>query len=262
MKAMWSAASGMKSLQLKIDTISNNLANVNTTGFKKQRVEFKDLLYEKIQTNQIVDGDGRPTSIEIGQGVLTSSTTRSFGVGNMEATNNDLDVAINGPGFFAVKDAKGEIKYTKDGSFKLGVDDTSSQLVTAEGYKIQGTGGDIALGENVSKIDISKAGDITITRTTGEKEVVATLELFSFANPSGLESIGTNLYQGTNAAGTPVSSQDIDAGEIWQGFLESSNVQVVDEMINMITAQRAYEINSKTIQTGDKLLELANNLRR
>lgn len=262
MKAMWSAASGMKSLQLKIDTISNNLANVNTTGFKKQRVEFKDLLYEKLQSNQILDGDGRPTSIEIGQGVLTSSTTRSFGIGNMEATNNDLDVAINGQGFFAVKDAKGEIKYTKDGSFKLGVDDTASQLVTSDGYKIQGTAGDIDLGADVAKVDISKSGEITVTRLTGEKEVVATIELFSFANPSGLESIGTNLYQGTPASGIPTSNQEVESGELWQGFLESSNVQVVDEMINMITAQRAYEINSKTIQTGDKLLELANNLRR
>ncbi|MGB3366582.1 MAG: flagellar basal-body rod protein FlgG [Acidaminobacteraceae bacterium] len=262
MKAMWAAASGMKSLQHKIDTISNNLANVNTTGFKKQRIEFKDLLYEKLQSNQILDGDGRPTSIEIGQGVLTSSTTRSFGVGNMEATNNDLDVAINGSGFFAVLDAQGETRYTKDGSFKLGVDDTTSQLVTADGYKIQGSGGNIELGESVAKVDISKAGEIVVTRTTGEKETVAQLELFSFANPSGLESIGSNLYKNTPAAGTAVSNQEVASGEIWQGFLESSNVQVVDEMINMITAQRAYEINSKTIQTGDKLLELANNLRR
>ena len=261
MKAMWAAASGMKSLQLKIDTISNNLANVNTTGFKKQRVEFKDLLYEKIQTSQLVDGDGRPTSIEIGQGVLTSSTTRSFGVGAMEATGNDLDVSISGNGFFAVVDAKGEIKYTKDGSFKVGVDETASQLVTAEGYKIQGLDGDINLGENVSKIDIKKTGEVTVTRIDGEEEIVGTLELFSFANPSGLVSIGSNLYEGTDSAGTAVSNQDVDAGEIWQGFLESSNVQVVDEMINMITAQRAYEINSKTIETGDKLLELANNLR-
>ena len=262
MKAMWSAASGMKSLQLKIDTISNNLANVNTTGFKKQRVEFKDLLYEKIQSSQIVDGDGRPTSIEIGQGVLTSSTTRSFNVGAMEATNNDLDVAINGLGFFAVEDAQGEIRYTKDGSFKLGVDEAVSQLVTSDGYKILGVGGEITLGENVAKVDISKAGEITVTRTTGEKEIVGQLELFSFANPSGLESIGTNLYKATDSAGVPVSNQEVPSGEIWQGFLESSNVQVVDEMINMITAQRAYEINSKTIQTGDNLLELANNLRR
>jgi flagellar basal-body rod protein FlgG len=180
----------------------------------------------------------------------------------MEATNNDLDVAINGSGFFAVLDAQGETRYTKDGSFKLGVDDTTSELVTADGYKIQGSGGNIELGESVAKVDISKAGEIVVTRTTGEKETVAQLELFSFANPSGLESIGSNLYKNTPAAGTAVSNQEVESGEIWQGFLESSNVQVVDEMINMITAQRAYEINSKTIQTGDKLLELANNLRR
>lgn len=262
MKAMWSAASGMKSLQLKIDTISNNLANVNTTGFKKQRVEFKDLLYEKIQSNQLVDGDGRPTSIQIGQGVMTSSTTRSFLGGNMESTDNDLDVAISGKGFFAVVDEKGTTRYTRDGSFKLSVNDTTSTLVNSDGYKIQGLDGNIELGENVADIEISKNGEITVTRTTGEKEIVGTLVLYNFANPEGLESIGTNLYADTAASGIPVSNEEADMGEIWQGFLESSNVQVVDEMISMITAQRAYEINSKTIQTGDKLLELANNLRR
>lgn len=262
MKAMWSAASGMKSLQLKIDTISNNLANVNTTGFKKQRVEFKDLLYEKVQSNQLLDGDGRPTSIEIGQGVLTSSTTRSFVIGNMEATEGQLDVAINGEGFLTIVDSQGITRYTRDGSLKLSVNDTSSTLVTSDGYKVQGLDGDIELGENVASIEISKQGVITVKRTTGEEEEVGRLILHKFANPEGLESIGTNLYSETAASGIPVSSEETELGEVWQGFLESSNVQVVDEMINMITAQRAYEINSKTIQTGDKLLELANNLRR
>lgn len=269
MKAMWSAASGMKSLQYKIDTVSNNLANVNTTGFKKQRIEFKDLLYQKIDFQSFKDGEGKPVQIEIGHGVMTAATTREFSSGAPQRTENDLDFAILGDGFFATRDGQNRIRYTKDGSFKLSVTEDSSKLVTADGNYIQGADGDIELGANVAKVEVDKSGNIVVTRRpTGTeteeavKETVGKINLYRFANPSGLSSVGSNLFEKTAASGEPALAEGVENGEIWQGFLESSNVAVVDEMINMITAQRAYELNTKAIQTADRMLELANELRR
>ena len=263
MRALNAAASGMKGLQLKIDTIANNLANVNTTGFKKQRVEFKDLIYEKLLEPSRVNGEGGNVSIEIGQGVMTSATTRNFTEGTLQNTNNDLDVAINGEGFFEIKDGRGRIRYTRDGSFKISVEDGNSFLVTSDGYKVQGFDGDINLGQNITKVIIDKSGKISVTRDGEEApEEITTFRMSKFLNPSGLEAIGSNLYSETIISGNPITNETEEVGEVWQGFIETSNVQVVDEMISMITAQRAYEINSKTIQTADKILELANNLRR
>ncbi len=263
MKAMWSAASGMKGLQLKIDTIGNNLANVNTYGFKKQRVEFKDLMYEKVVQSDFQDGEGRPTTLEVGHGVMPSATTRTFTPGSMEQTGGTTDMAINGDGFFVVNDALGRERYTKDGAFKISVADGSASLVTSDGYPVQGTDGPIVLGENVDKIQISKTGVVSVTRKGSDTiEEVGTFKLVRFSNMAGLEAVGTNLYTKTLASGEPIENADNDAGEVWQGFLEGSNVQVVDEMIQMISAQRAYELNSKTIQTADKILELAANLKR
>lgn len=263
MKAMWSAASGMKGLQLKIDTIGNNLANVNTYGFKKQRVEFKDLMYEKVAQSDFQNGEGKPTTLEVGHGVMPSATTRTFTAGSMEQTDGTTDVAINGDGFFVINDALGRERYSKDGAFKLSVADGSASLVTSDGYPVQGTDGPIVLGENVDKIQISKAGVVSVTRQGSDTlEEVGTIKLVRFSNTAGLEATGNNLYTKTAASGEPIENTDGDAGEVWQGFLEGSNVQVVDEMIQMISAQRAYELNSKTIQTADKILELAANLKR
>lgn len=263
MKAMWSAASGMKGLQLKIDTIGNNLSNVNTTAFKKQRVEFKDLMYEKIAQSDFQNGEGRPVNIEVGYGVMPSATTRTFTTGSFEQTNQTFDMAIQGDGFFVVNDGLGRERYTKDGSMKLSVNEGIASLVTTEGYPIVGTDGPIVLGENVDKVDVSKAGVISVTRKGSEaKEVVGTFKLVRFNNTAGLEGAGNNLYAKSASSGEPIENLEGDAGEVWQGFLESSNVQVVDEMIQMISAQRAYELNSKMIQTVDKILELAANLKR
>lgn len=263
MKAMWSAASGMKGLQLKIDTIGNNLANVSTYGFKKQRVEFKDLMYEKVAQADFKDGEGKPVTMEVGHGTMPTATTRTFTPGSMEQTQNPLDLALTGDGFFVINDAMGRERYTKDGAFKLSVTEGISTLVTTDGYFVQGTEGNVVLGENVDKIVVGKDGAVSVTRKGSDTpEAVGSLKLVRFTNPMGLEAQGTNLYTKTAASGDPIEATEGDSGEIWQGFLESSNVQVVDEMIQMISAQRAYELNSKTIQTADKILELAANLKR
>ncbi len=264
MRALWTAASGMKAQQLNIDTISNNLANVNTAGFKKQRVEFKDLMYAKLRTTDFNEGEGKPVNLEVGHGVTPSATVRSFIAGSLEQTNNDLDLAIGGDGFFVVRDTNDNLFYTKDGSFKLSIDNGEARITTSDGYYLQSDGGDIELGENISKISISEDGSITINRSDSDEveDTGEQIKLVKFPNPAGLESVGKNLYKETTASGESVESFEGDAGEVKQGFLETSNVQVVEEMIKMITAQRAYEINSKTIQTSDDMLQMANNLRR
>lgn len=263
MRALWTAASGMKAQQLNVDTISNNLANVNTTGYKKQRVEFKDLLYEQMTSKSINEGQGRPVNLEMGYGVMPVATLRSFGKGNLEQTNNDLDFAIDGDGFFTVRDENDNTFYTKDGSFKLSVDGDEAKLVTSEGYYVQVDGAEIDLGGDIKEMSVSPDGMINVKRE-GEDvwDEMGQMDLVRFANPAGLESLGQNLYKETPASGEAIESQEGDAGQVKQGFLESSNVSVVEEMVKMITAQRAYEINSKSIQTADQMLEQANNLRR
>lgn len=263
MRAMWTAASGMQGLQLKVDTISNNLANVNTTGFKSQRIEFKDLLYEQISENTFVDGEGKPVPLEIGHGVMPVATLRSFEQGNMQNTENDFDFAVSGDGFFVVTDTRGNEIYTRDGSFKLSVDEGNATLVTSDGFYVQGTDGNIELGENIEKVQVDYDGNVLVTRD-GEEEAenVGTIRLVKFPNPAGLEAVGKNFYISTEASGELSENEEGSNGEIWQGFIETSNVSVVEEMVNLITAQRAYEINSKSVQTADRLLEVANNLKR
>lgn len=264
MKAMWSAASGMKNLQLKIDTISNNLANVNTVGFKNQRVEFKDIMYERMSTSDQIEGEGKPVPIEIGHGVMISATLRNFTTGNLQQTENPTDLAINGEHFFKVIDNNGNTRYTKDGTFKLATTGEGAVLVTSDGYYVQGLDGNIVLGENVSDLSIDSQGFIKVKRDGGETyEDIGQISLNKFVNAAGLESIGKNLYKESDASGVAFEGlEEGDNTELWQGFIENSNVQIVDEMINLITAQRAYEINSKSIQTADSMLEIANNLKR
>lgn len=263
MKAMWTAASGMKALQMKVDTISNNLANVNTTGFKSQRMEFKDLLYEKVSENTFVDGEGKPVPLEIGHGVMPVATLRSFEQGNMQNTGNEFDFAVSGDGFFVVEDNRGNEIFTRDGSFKLSVNGAETALVTSDGFYVQGADGKIELGENVTKVDVDYDGNVLVTRAGEEEsENVGTLRLIKFPNPAGLEAIGKNFYTQTSASGELAENENGSNGEVWQGFIETSNVSVVEEMVNLITAQRAYEINSKSVQTADKMLEVANNLKR
>lgn len=263
MRALWTAASGMKAQQLNVDTISNNLANVNTTAFKKQRMEFKDLLYEQLRRANLDQGQGRPVNLEVGHGVMPVATTRSFTKGNLEQTHNSLDFAIDGDGFFVVSDQDGNLFYTRDGSFKLSVEDDEVFLVTSDGYFVQSDADDVELGSDIEEISVREDGLIFVKRTGEEEfEEIAQLLLVRFPNPAGLEAVGKNLYIQTPASGEAVEAFEGEAGSILQGFLETSNVQVVDEMVKLITAQRAYEINSKSIQTADQMLEQANNLKR
>lgn len=265
MRALWTSSTGMKAQQLNIDVISNNLSNVNTTSYKGQRAEFKDLLYVNMQKSNRNEGVGRPVNLQVGHGVTTVATTRDFKNGGLLDTQNNLDVAIEGRGFFAVEMPNGEdVKYTRDGSFKLSVEDGASFLVTSEGYYVLSEDDDlIEIEEGLSDLNIDEQGFITATDEEGEILELGRLKFVDFMNPSGLLSEGRNLYSQTQVSGEAVEVEaDEMKSRILQGYLETSNVQVVDEMVRMITAQRAYEINSKSITTADEMLQTANNLKR
>lgn len=262
MRAMWSAASGMNAIQKQIDTISNNLSNVNTIGFKNQRVEFKDLMYEKVKSEDFVRTDGSVAQLEIGNGVMPIATTRNFTNGSFNQTEKELDFAINGPGFFVIENQNGAKRYTRDGTFKLSIEDGEATVRTSSGYTVMGEDGPIELGEDVASINVSEEGTITVVRTDGTKDDVNQIKLITFANPEGLSSEGKNLYSETDVSGEALDNENGVAGEVWQGYLETSNVKVIEEMVNMISAQRAYELNSKTIQTVDSMLSVANSIKR
>lgn len=264
MRSMWTAATGMKAQQLNIDTISNNLANVNTTSYKGQRAEFKDLFYATMKKNNITDEEGRPVNLQVGHGVMPVATKKDFRTGSFLETDNPLDVAIDGTGFFAVELPNGEVRYTRDGSFKLSIDGDEAMLVTSEGYIVLSEDEDeIVFDEGIRDINIDEFGYITSTDEDGETVEIARLKLVNFMNPEGLLSEGMNLYSETAASGEeiPVETEEMKS-KVVQGYLESSNVQVVDEMVKMITAQRAYEISSKTIQASDEMLQIINSLKR
>lgn len=266
MKAMWSAASGMKNLQLQIDTTSNNLANVRTYGFKAQRLEFKDVMYERLSMSDRIEEEGKPVPIEIGHGVLAGATLRSFTLGPLTSTEVPTDLGLNGEHFYKIIDNAGNVRYTKDGSFKISAnDDGEMYLVTSEGYYLQGLDGRINLGADVEKFTVDIEGNVTVKRvgSDDEEEYVGTISLNKFMNPAGLESVGRNLFKETPASGEAIEGlQEGDETQVWQGYIEHSNVQIVDEMITLITAERAYEINAKAIQTADRLMEIANSLKR
>lgn len=264
MRALWTAASGMKSQQLNIDTISNNLANVNTTGYKKQRTEFKDLMYETMKKPTVQEGQGSPVNIQIGHGVMLSSTSRNFSNGTLQRTSNATDLAIDGRGFFAIEDAGGNRLYTRDGSFKLGVDADTKKLVTSEGYIVLSEDEEaIEIEDGQKDLTVDDDGFVRVKDQEGESIELGRIMLVDFLNPDGLEAKGGNFYTETNASGEVIVLEDESRkSKIKQNFLETSNVQIVDEMIKMITAQRAYDINSKAIQTADEMMQTTNNLRR
>lgn len=263
MRSLWTAASGMTGQQFNIDTISNNLSNVNTTGFKKSRAEFEDLLY---QTNRMAGTPATeqttvPTGIQVGHGAKVSASQKMFEQGSLENTGNVSDIAIQGEGFFRVMTLDGNYAYTRDGSFKI---DSNGQLVTANGKRVMP---EVTLPENFvrNSLNISQDGRITVKVAGSDDPVeVGQMELFRFTNPAGLKAIGQNLFKVTNASGDAIGGRPgfNGMGKTVQKFLETSNVSVVKEMVNMITAQRAYEMNSKSIQTSDTMLGIANNLKR
>lgn len=261
MRALWTAASGMTGQQMKIDITANNLANVNTTGFKKSRVDFQDLLYQTVRHagTPVTAGAQIPTGIQVGHGVRPVATQRMFSQGTFQQTDNPLDLVIEGDGFFQVLLPDGSIKYTRDGAFKR---DGDGRIVTSDGFPIEP---EIRIDDDALEINIGSDGTVSILMPGDDEPIqVASISLARFVNPAGLKSDGSNLYSSTAASGMPiVGVPGLDGfGGLAQGYLEMSNVQVVEEMVSMIVAQRAYETNSKAIQAADDMLQTANNLRR
>jgi flagellar basal-body rod protein FlgG len=257
--SLYSAATGMEAQQLNLNTIANNLANVNTPGFKRSKIEFQDLLYQKPRASGSDSGGGNlvPTGIEVGNGSRVAATSKVFTQGQLTQTGEKFDVAIQGDGFFEVQRADGTIGYTRDGSFKL---NAQGQMVNIDGLPL--IGGFQPIPAGASSVNIAQNGEVTVQSASGTQSFRLTMT--RFANPSGLRSLGGNLYEETAASGTPESGSPSEAGfgSIIQGYTEASNVNIVEEMVNLIVAQRAYEINSKSIQTSDEMLQNVANMKR
>ncbi len=263
--ALFSAATGMKAQDTNIDVISNNIANVNTTAFKGVRANFQDLMYQRISVAGATDGENNqvPSETAVGLGVELVNTQRQFTQGRLDATGRELDIAIEGKGFLQIQlpeDAgRGGYGYTRDGNLYV---DANGQLVTSQGYKVQPN---ITLPSDFTKVVIAKDGTVSVQTpgTTGLTQV-GQLQLAYFTNPEGLESIGQNAFLETDASGTPNTGVPGSSGLglVNQGHLENSNVELVDELVNMIRAQRAYEFNSQTIKTADEMLQALSTLRR
>lgn len=260
-RSLYTAATGMNAQDLNISVISNNLANVNTNGFKRSRADFQDLLYQNLRLVGTLTEAGNqvPTGMQLGLGVKPAAIQKIFLQGDFVQTQSELDMAIEGKGFFQVTLPDGAIGYTRAGSFKL---DNTGQIVTSDGYPIEPA---ITIPSDATMISIDSQGGVSVTQPgTTAPSTVGTIQLATFINPAGLQSIGKNIALETDASGAPnTGNPGIDErGTTQQGFLELSNVSVVEELVNLITAQRAYEINSKAIQTADEMLQTANNLKR
>jgi flagellar basal-body rod protein FlgG len=249
----------MQSQQTNLDVISNNLANVNTTGFKKVKAEFQDLLYQTSRAAGAETGGGNklPTSVQIGHGSQLVSTSKIFTTGDMTKTGERWDVAIQGDGFFEVQLPDGTTAYTRDGALKVNAE---GQIVTNDGLPLQG--GFQPVPQGTTKVTIAPNGEITTEGADGNQTF--RVQLVRFANPAGLEAVGHNLFKGTEVSGDaePGMPAENGYGELQQGYLEMSNVKVVEEMVNLIMAQRAYEVNSKAVQSADEMMQMSNNLKR
>ncbi|MDD2586458.1 MAG: flagellar basal-body rod protein FlgG [Syntrophomonadaceae bacterium] len=260
MRSLYTASTGMYAQQLNVDTLAHNMSNVNTTGFKKERVEFKDLLYQVIRRPASGMDINEPVGLSVGLGVKPSAISTIFSQGNLQPTENPLDVAINGPAFFRLEvPGYDDYLYTKDGAFKI---DSEGQLVTSDGHLLVGVE---PLEEGAYDITIEKDGQVTcMLPGSDENEEMGQLELVTFINPVGLQKLGNNLYQATPNSGEALDwdPEEDHTISLEACYLEMSNVKVVEEMVNLITAQRAYEVNSKVIQSSDEMLQTAANLRR
>ncbi|MCS7048930.1 MAG: flagellar basal-body rod protein FlgG [Verrucomicrobiae bacterium] len=258
LRALYSSAAGMQAQQANLDVIANNLANVNTTGFKKSKIEFQDLLYETERVAGADQGAGNllPTGIQIGHGSRIVATSKIFSNGELSRTGERLDVAIQGDGFFEVQLPDGTRAYTRDGAFKT---DANGRVVNSDGLPIQGFQ---PVPTGTQNITIAANGDVTYSGAGGT--TTFRVQLVRFANPAGLEAMGRNLYRETPASGSPELGNpgENGFGILAQGYLELSNVKIVEEMVNLIVAQRAYEINAKAIQAADEMMQQSNNLRR
>lgn len=259
LRALYSSASGMEAQQMNMDVIANNLANVNTTGFKKSKIEFQDLLYQTTSAAGAQQGAGNqlPTGVQVGHGSRAAATSRVFTTGEITQTDERMDVAVNGDGFFEVQMPDGSRAYTRAGAFKVSQDGT---VKTSEGLTV--LSGFQPIPSGTTKVTISGTGVVTLDSANGSTDFQ--LQLARFINPAGLESLGRNLYRETQASGQAELGNpgENGFGSLEQGFLEMSNVKVVEEMVKLIMAQRAYEVNSKSIQAADENLRLSANLRR
>jgi flagellar basal-body rod protein FlgG len=257
--SLYSAATGMEAQQLNLNTIANNLANVNTPGFKRSKIEFQDLLYQTPRASGADSGGGNlvPTGVEVGNGSRVAATSKVFTQGQLTNTGEKLDIAIQGEGFYEIQRPDGTRAYTRDGSFKL---NAQGQVVTADGMPV--LSGFQPIPQGATSVSVSQDGQVTIQAGSGTQTF--TLQLARFANPAGLQSMGGNLYQETAASGTPELGKPGEQGfgQTIQGYVENSNVNIVEEMVNLIVAQRAYEINSKSIQTSDEMLQNVANMKR
>ena len=257
--SLYSAATGMEAQQMNLDIIANNLANVNTPGFKRSKIEFQDLLYQKPRAAGSDTGGGNvlPTGVEIGNGSRVASTSKEFTQGQLTSTGGNLDLALQGDGFYEVQRPDGTIAYTRDGSFKL---NATGQVVTSDGLPV--LSGFQTIPAGTTAINVAQTGEVSIQSASGTQTF--SLTLARFANPSGLRSLGGNIYEETTASGTPETGKPGEQGfaSVMQGYVESSNVNLVEEMVNLITAQRAYEINSKSIQASDEMLQNVAQMKR
>jgi len=261
LRSLWTAASGMQAQALNIDVISNNLANVNTSGFKRSRADFQALLYDTLRPAGTASSEGTqvPIGIQLGHGTRPAAVQRIFLQGDFQHTKNELDMAIEGDGFFQILQPSGEEAYTRAGSFKM---DSDGRIVTSDGFFMEP---EISVPSDTVGISIGTDGTVSILQAGSvEPSEIGTIELVRFINPAGVHFKGRNLYLPTEASGDAITGTagEDGLGTIAQGFLEMSNVSVVEEMVNMIVAQRAYEINSKAIQTSDEMLQMANNVKR
>ena len=258
-RSLWTAASGMAAQKLNIDVIANNLANVNTSGFKKSRADFADLLYQNMRAPGATTASGGqiPTGIQVGMGTRPVSVQKVFSQGDYVQTENEFDLAIEGKGFFKVI-SNGQEVYMRCGNFKI---DSEGYICTPDGDRLQP---EFSIPSNAVHFTVDSGGTMVVTGADGTELASAQLTLYSFPNPSGLLSIGGNKFLPTEASGDPVAANPgVDGmGTIAQGYLEMSNVDVVEEMVNMITSQRAYEVSSKCIKAADEMLQMANNIRR
>lgn len=284
-RSLWTAATGMTAQQTNLDTIANNLSNVNTAGYKTEQTQFKSLLYQNLQRESTINtGAAKPVGIQVGLGVRYSAIASQFRQGNTNATEGEFDFAIDGKGFFNVQMPDGTIAYTRSGNLNVSIGTNGNwQLATAEGYQVLGTDGnpiEFETGMDMSKIFFTQQGEIIYdnsgeTQPAGTEEgeeaeeqvstiVLNQFQLAQFNNPAGLEKLGGTLFQATAASGEARlenSDPALRKSKVMNGYLESSNVDVATEMVNMIITQRAYELNSKAITASDTMLQQANNLR-
>jgi flagellar basal-body rod protein FlgG len=260
-RALWTAGTGMSVQQANLDVIANNISNANTNGFKKSRADFQDLMYQTVRLQGATTESGTqvPTGIQIGHGAMLAAVQKVFLQGDFQQTSNELDLAIEGNGFIEVSLPSGDKAYTRAGALKR---DSEGRICTSDGYLIEPN---VSIPQNATNVSIESDGTISVQiQGQSKPQQIGKIDLYTFPNLTGLKSVGKSLYQETEASGAAITGKpgEDGFGTILQGYLEMSNVNVMQEMINLIVGQRAYEVNSKAIQAADEMLQMANNVRR